>query len=105
MATQFKEVFKALQDCNRRKILNVLKDGEQCANYILEKFDITQPTFSHHMKALNEAHLVNIRKDGLFTYYSLNKDMLNQIITYLNILVNEAKDETIPCVSCHDKNK
>lgn len=98
--TQFRTIFKALQDCNRRKILNILKDGEQCANYILEKFDITQPTFSHHMKVLHEADLVNLRKDSIWTYYSLNKAALNKVITYLEALVHDTKDRTIPCSNC-----
>lgn len=95
--SHFKNVFKALQECNRRKILNLLKDGEQCACYILEKFDISQPTFSHHMKVLLEADLVTMRKEGLWTFYAINKEKVKQVNDYLGLLINETKEITIPC--------
>ena len=47
------EVFKALSDANRLKILSMLSSGEICACRILEALDITQPTLSHHMKILS----------------------------------------------------
>ena len=45
---------KALGDPNRLKIIKLLTDGEQCACKLLEDFQITQPTLSHHMKILSK---------------------------------------------------
>ena len=55
---------KALGDNNRLQIIQMLSDGEKCGCKLLEAFDITQPTLSHHMKILCDCGLVNDRKEG-----------------------------------------
>lgn len=64
-------IFKALGDSTRLEIVRMLTDGERCACKILERFEITQPTLSHHMKILSECGLVKVRKEGKWSYYSL----------------------------------
>lgn len=51
-------ICKALGDANRLKIVRLLSGGEKCACKLLEAFDISQPTLSHHMKTLCECGLV-----------------------------------------------
>ena len=46
------ETFKVLSDANRLQIIDMLSCGEMCVCKILEKFNITQPTLSHHLKVL-----------------------------------------------------
>ncbi len=65
-------LFKALADENRLQIVQMLTQGEMCACKLLEHFSIRQPTLSHHMKILCECHLVQARKAGKWSYYSLN---------------------------------
>ena len=48
----------------------MLSDGEKCGCKILDKFNITQPTLSHHMKILVDCGIVNDRKEGKRHYYS-----------------------------------
>lgn len=67
-------ICKALGDSNRLQIVQMLSDGEKCGCKLLEAFEITQPTLSHHMKILCECGLVNDRKEGKWHYYSLNCD-------------------------------
>ena len=57
------KVIKALSDPNRLKIMDILSCGEKCACDILNYFQFTQPTLSHHMKVLIDCGLVNSRKD------------------------------------------
>ena len=57
-------ICKALGDSNRLQIIQMLSDGEKCGCKLLEAFEITQPTLSHHMKILNECGLVNDWKEG-----------------------------------------
>ena len=57
-------ICKALGDANRLEIVKMLSDGEKCGCKLLERFEITQPTLSHHMKILVECGLVNARKEG-----------------------------------------
>ena len=87
--TQYEEkigLFKALADQSRLEIVDMLSCGELCACMILEKFNITQPSLSHHMKILCDCGLVKGRKEGKWTYYSLDgkavqnfKDVLTKI--------------------------
>jgi ArsR family transcriptional regulator len=64
-------IFKALGDTTRLQIVLMLTKGEMCACKILERFEITQPTLSHHMKILCDCGLVTVRKEGKWSYYSL----------------------------------
>ncbi len=77
------EAFKALSDENRVTVLRTLIDGELCAAEILEKLDISQPTLSHHMKTLCESGLVKSRKQGKWTYYSVNDKAANKIFKFI----------------------
>lgn len=70
-------ICKALGDSNRLQIVQMLSKGEKCGCKLLEAFDITQPTLSHHMRILTECGLVNVRKEGKWSYYSLNGETLN----------------------------
>lgn len=78
------DVFKALSDPNRIKIMEMLSDGELCACKILEEFDFTQPTLSHHMSVLSRCGLVSSRKEGQWTHYSINQDRVREMIEFLN---------------------
>lgn len=95
------KIIKALADSRRLKIIDILSCGERCACDILEHFDFTQPTLSHHMKVLMDCGLVNCRKDGLWSYYSLNNKNCNRLVLSLMNLVTDNDDE---CV-CNNKNK
>lgn len=94
------KVIKALADSNRLKIIDILSCGERCACEILEKFNFTQPTLSHHMKVLMDCGLVKCRKDGLWSYYSLNTTNCNKLIIFIMNLVSDTDD----CI-CKDKSK
>lgn len=67
------KIFKALGDNNRLTILKMLRTGEKCACKILEELNISQSTLSHHMKILCDSKIVECRKDGKWSHYSLNK--------------------------------
>ena len=69
-------ICKALGDANRLEIVQMLSDGEKCGCKLLERFEITQPTLSHHMKILVGCGLVNDRKEVKLNHYSLNCETL-----------------------------
>ena len=90
--TQHVGLFKALSDTNRLMIVDMLSCGELCACRILEKFNITQPTLSHHMKVLCDCGLVNGRKDGKWMYYSLNKTLVEGYREFLRVITSYKAD-------------
>jgi ArsR family transcriptional regulator len=74
------EMFKALGDRNRLKLLYLLMDGERCVSDLLPFFDILQPTVSVHLLTLRDLGLLKVRKEGRRRYYSLvSNDILIQI--------------------------
>jgi ArsR family transcriptional regulator len=79
-------VCKAIGDPNRLKIVQMLSGCEKCACDILEEFDITQPTLSHHMKILCDCGLVNVRKEGKWSHYSLNCETLRAFQDFIGAL-------------------
>ena len=91
------KLFKALSDPNRLMIIDMLSCGELCACVILEKFNITQPTLSHHMKILCDCGLVNGRKEGKWTYYSLNSELIQNFRNSFERITTEKQD----CI-CHE---
>lgn len=72
-------LFKAISDENRLRIIEILKKGTTCACKLLEKFNITQPTLSYHMKILVDCGLVFCDKDGKWCNYTLNYEKLEQL--------------------------
>ena len=81
--TENVKAFKALADVNRLMIVDMLSCEELCACRILERFHITQPTLSHHMRILCDCGLVNSRKEGKWMYYSLDEGKVSELKTFL----------------------
>ncbi len=77
------KMFKALSDKNRINIVMQLKDGEKCACVLLEHLKIEQPTLSHHMKLLCDASIVQARKQGKWTHYSINKEGCKFLVNFI----------------------
>lgn len=67
----FLKVMKALSDPNRVKIIKMLQHRMMCVCEIQAALNVAQPTVSKHMKILEEAGLVDHKKDGLWVNYYL----------------------------------
>ncbi|MBC1424044.1 ArsR/SmtB family transcription factor [Listeria seeligeri] len=87
--------FKAMGDAKRVQIIDILSCGELCACDLLEYFDFTQPTLSHHMKILAQANIVQSRKEGTWHFYSLNQTFIIEIQQQLSGFLKE--DEHCVC--------
>ena len=98
---QVAAVFKALGDENRIQILKMLLTGEKCACRLLDKLNITQPTLSHHMKILCDTGIVNGRKVGKWTYYSLNCEGITMLRDMMQVsLADACIPENGDCAEC-----
>ena len=67
----FIRVMKALSDPNRVKIIKMLQYKTLCVCEIQSALQISQPAVSNHLKLLEDAGLVDFRKDGLWVNYHL----------------------------------
>jgi len=81
---EYARLFKALSDPKRLMIVDLLARGELCACVLLENFQITQPTLSHHMKNLCDCNLLHSRKEGKWIHYSLNDDAMEMLRGFLD---------------------
>ena len=75
-------VFKALNDPTRREILALLQQKDMTAGEIVDKFNMSGPSISHHLDLLKQAKLVIAEKEGQFIYYSLNTTVVDEIMKW-----------------------
>lgn len=73
------ESFKALSDPTRRKILELLVEGDMTAGAIADCFNMSKPSISHHLSILKSADLVISVKDGQNVIYSLNTTVFQEM--------------------------
>ena len=95
MSVDYENISKKLRvisDPKRLKIIDMLSCDELCACEILEKFDVTQPTLSYDTRKLEEASFLTSRREGKNTYYSLDKDSLDEIKDGLNLIFHMQDD-------------
>ena len=85
-AVRMAEVAKALGDPVRLQLVDVLKKhaGKVCVCELVPLFDISQPTLSHHLTQLRDAGIVDSERRGLWAYYYVLPDALQELTTGLS---------------------
>jgi ArsR family transcriptional regulator len=85
-AQRLAEIAKALSDPVRVQLVDVLRQhaGEVCVCELVPLFDVAQNTISHHLKKLREAELVGVERRGLFAYYYVKPEALEDLNTWLS---------------------
>ncbi len=76
------EIFKALSDPVRRKILEMLGSRDMSAGDIAKRFDITKPSVSRHLSVLKASGLVTDERRGQRIIYSLNSSPIRDIMRW-----------------------
>ena len=74
------QVFRALSDPTRRRVLQLLREGPKSAGEISEQFDVSKPTMSAHFTVLKEADLVHAAKSGKSVIYHLKLSVLEEAL-------------------------
>jgi ArsR family transcriptional regulator len=64
-------MFQAFGDPTRLRVLHLLRGGEMCVGDLVEVLGVPQPTASRHLARLRESGLVEVRRDGRWSFYSL----------------------------------
>jgi len=73
-------VFKALSDPTRRKVLELLRQGPKTAGELASEFGVSKPTMSAHFSVLREADLVDATRDGKAIIYRLKLSVLEDAL-------------------------
>ena len=84
-ALRMAEVAKALGDPVRLQLVDVLRKhaGEVCVCELVPLFDVSQPTLSHHLKRLRDAGIVDSERRGLWAYYYVLPEALDELSGWL----------------------
>jgi ArsR family transcriptional regulator len=84
-AERMAAIAKALGDPVRLQLVDVLRKhaGKVCVCELVPLFDLSQPTISHHLKVLREADLVGSERRGLWAYYYVVPDALEELSAWL----------------------
>ena len=75
--------FKALNDKTRREILELLSKRDMTAGEIVDQFNISGPSISHHLDLLKRAGLIESEKQGQYVKYSLNTTVMDDILKWM----------------------
>ncbi len=87
---QLIKVFKALSDETRLRIFKILQERKEvCVCEIMQALNISQSRASRNLGILKDAGFVNDRRDGLWVYYSINNDKVNEYHSAVNELVKD----------------
>lgn len=86
-------VAKAIADENRIEILRLLahQEGPVCACDIVEHFDLSQPTVSHHLKVLKDAGLLRSSRRGLWVFYEVAPSGASALASLSGLFDNRKK--------------
>jgi ArsR family transcriptional regulator, arsenate/arsenite/antimonite-responsive transcriptional repressor len=79
-------IAKALADPVRLQLVDVLRKhaGKVCVCELVPLFDLSQPTVSHHLKVLRQAGIVDSERQGLWAYYYVVPDALEELSAWLS---------------------
>jgi DNA-binding transcriptional ArsR family regulator len=75
--------FEVLAEPNRRRILDLVREGERPVGDLVDELDLSQPAVSKHLKVLREAGLVEVRSDAQRRLYRVNPGPLRDLDAWL----------------------
>lgn len=80
-AIQLAELFSALSDASRIRLIALLMDDELSVRALAEGLGMTESAVSHQLRGLRQMHLVRARKAGRQVFYSLDDDHVARLFT------------------------
>ena len=80
-ATQLAELFSALSDTSRIRIVAILLEGEQSVSALANGLKMTDSAVSHQLRGLRQMHLVRARKAGRQVFYTIDDDHVSRLFS------------------------
>ncbi|GAB1422173.1 metalloregulator ArsR/SmtB family transcription factor [Anaerolineales bacterium] len=80
-AIDLAELFRAMGDANRMRIISILMHHELCVHDMAQLLNMSQSAVSHQMRALRQMHIVKSRKDGRHVFYTLDDNHVQQLFS------------------------
>lgn len=90
------KIMKALAEQNRLRVISILlKQKEICACQIIEMLGISAATVSRHMGILQNAELIESRKDGKWVHYRLSESIPEKLLIWLQEIAADSDDTIV----------
>jgi DNA-binding transcriptional ArsR family regulator len=80
-ANRLAEVFRALSDPTRLRIISLLLDHEVCVHTLETALGMSQSAISHQLRTMRQLRLVRFRKEGRHAYYALDDDHIRDLFS------------------------
>ncbi len=90
---EMNDVYKALADPNRRRILQLLRHGDKTVGEIGTELKVTGATLSHHLDILKRADLIQSRREGKFIWYSIHTSVFEDVLSHLSSFFSPSSHE------------
>lgn len=87
------EALRAIAEPHRRQILKLVLDEERSAGEIASHFDVTRPAISQHLRVLQDAGLLDVRKDGTKRLYRVRSAGMDELRAFLTDLWGEGLEK------------
>jgi len=99
------EIFKALGDQNRLKIIKLilLKGNKLCVGMLSQKLGITQPSVSQHLKILKTAGLIEGEKSGFHVHYKVQKASFESSGIDITSILDRVDIDVKPAENCEHR--
>jgi ArsR family transcriptional regulator len=88
-AARAAQLFHALSDETRLRILERLRGGERCVCELTDALDAAQSRLSFHLKVLKDAGLVRDRRESRWMYYTMDREALGEVAELMEALAAE----------------
>ncbi len=79
VATRVADLFKALADPTRVRIIGLLAHTELCVGDLCRILDMSQPAVSHQLRVLRNLRMVRARKEGRHVFYTLDDEHVHDL--------------------------
>ena len=80
-AAKLAELFSALSDASRVRLISLLMEGEMSVSALAEELKMTESAVSHQLHGLRQMHMVRARKSGRQVFYSLDDDHVSSLFS------------------------
>ena len=80
-AIQLAELFSALSDASRVRLISLLMEGEMSVSTLAEELKMTESAVSQQLRGLRQMHLVRARKSGRQVFYSIDDEHVSRLFT------------------------
>ena len=80
-AIQLAELFSALSDGSRVRLIAILLEGEMSVSALAKGLSMTESAVSHQLRGLRQMHLVRARKSGRQVFYSIDDDHVSRLFS------------------------